>query len=79
MYARAAVGAVDAPLKTAASISLAAVFYGKTAPVRVRSQLLILFRGDILHDLLDPAVQDPAQIVDGGRGQGLVPAQLVQG
>ena len=41
-------------------------------------QLLIVFRGDIFHHVLHPAVENAAQIVDGGRVQRLILAQFIQ-
>lgn len=45
----------------------------------LQSKGLVLVRGDIGHDVLHVAVEDPAEVVDGGGVQGLVLAELVQG
>jgi hypothetical protein len=40
---------------------------------------LIFLAGDIFHDLLDPAIEDPAQVIDGGGIQRSVLAKFIDG
>jgi hypothetical protein len=40
---------------------------------------LVVFAGDVGHNLIHLAIQDPTQVVDRGSGQGFVVAELVNG
>jgi len=42
-------------------------------------QNLIFLAGNILHDMLNTAVQDAAEVIDGGGIQGFILAELIQG
>ena len=53
--------------------------YGKAASDCPGSKALVIRRGNILQYLIHPATEDPAEVVQGRGGDGLVLAQLVDG